>query len=146
MNIYMICTLWTLFQAERDWKNSYREILLIPLYIVYSLWLKLFSSCINSEFRQILSLCHCQVLLSKRSFLLIFIFGTPRGGKRTTTPLGTPLCLTWGREMQADVILKEPPPWVPPLSLSEGGTRRGGRGERPPPRKPLISMNSNNVT
>ena len=25
MNIYMICTLWTPFQAERDWKNSYRE-------------------------------------------------------------------------------------------------------------------------
>ena len=37
MNIYMICTLWTPFQAERDWKNSYREILLIPLYIFYSL-------------------------------------------------------------------------------------------------------------
>ena len=33
----MICTLWTPFQAERDWKNSYREILLIPLYIFYSL-------------------------------------------------------------------------------------------------------------
>jgi len=32
VNIYMICTLWTPFQAERDWKNSYREILLIPLY------------------------------------------------------------------------------------------------------------------
>ena len=39
MNIYMICTLWTPFQAERDWKNSYREILLIPLYIFYSLCL-----------------------------------------------------------------------------------------------------------
>ena len=38
MNIYMICTLWTPFQAERDWKNSYWEILLIPLYIFYSLW------------------------------------------------------------------------------------------------------------
>ena len=37
MNTYMICTLWTPFQAERDWKNSYREILLIPLYIFYSL-------------------------------------------------------------------------------------------------------------
>ena len=37
MNIYMICTLWTPFQAERDWKNSYREILFIPLYIFYSL-------------------------------------------------------------------------------------------------------------
>ena len=41
MNIFMICTLWTPFQAERDWKNSYREILLIPLYIFYSLWVKL---------------------------------------------------------------------------------------------------------
>jgi len=30
VNIYMICTLWTPFQAERDWTNSYREILLIP--------------------------------------------------------------------------------------------------------------------
>ena len=38
MKIYMICTLWTPFQAERDWQNSYREILLIPLYIFYSLW------------------------------------------------------------------------------------------------------------
>ena len=37
MNIYIICTLWTPFQAERDWKISYREILLIPLYIFYSL-------------------------------------------------------------------------------------------------------------
>ena len=47
MNICMICTLWTPFQAERDWKNSYREILLIPLYIFYSLWIyhsKVFSS------------------------------------------------------------------------------------------------------
>ena len=41
MNIYMICTLWTPFQAERDWKNSYREILLIPLYIFYSLWMQI---------------------------------------------------------------------------------------------------------
>jgi len=40
VNIYMICTLWTPFQAEKDWKNSYREILLIPLYIFYSLWLQ----------------------------------------------------------------------------------------------------------
>ena len=44
MNIYMICTLWTPFQAERDWKNSYREILLIPLYIFYSLWIYHISS------------------------------------------------------------------------------------------------------
>ena len=36
----MICTLWTPLQAERDWKNSYREILLIPLYIFYSLCLQ----------------------------------------------------------------------------------------------------------
>ena len=36
MNIYMICTLWTPFQAERDWKNSNRDILQIPLlYIEY---------------------------------------------------------------------------------------------------------------
>ena len=26
MNIYVICTLWTTFQAERDWQNSYRRI------------------------------------------------------------------------------------------------------------------------
>ena len=32
--------------------------------------------------------------------------------------------------MQADVILKEPPPWVPPFSLS-GGARVEGGG--PPP-------------
>ena len=43
MNIYMIRTLWTPFQAERDWKNLYRETLLIPLYIFYSLWPKYFS-------------------------------------------------------------------------------------------------------
>ena len=30
MNIYMICTLWTPFQAERDWKKSYREISKFP--------------------------------------------------------------------------------------------------------------------
>ena len=34
--------------------------------------------------------------------------------------------------MQADVILKEPPQWVPPFSLS-GGTRRGGAGGAAPP-------------
>ena len=34
----MICTLWTPFQAERDWQNSYRRIVKIPLqYIFYSL-------------------------------------------------------------------------------------------------------------
>ena len=57
----------------------------------------------------------------------------PGGAKRTTAPLGTPLCLAWGREMQANVILKEPPPWVPPFSLSVGGTRRGGLGGAAPP-------------
>ena len=33
--------------------------------------------------------------------------------------------------MQADVILKEPPSWVPPLSLSGGASVEGGGG-RPP--------------
>jgi len=35
--------------------------------------------------------------------------------------------------MQADVILKEPPPWMPPLSLSGGARVEGGGGARPPP-------------
>ena len=39
--------------------------------------------------------------------------------------------------MQADVILKEPPPWVPPFSLSGGARVEGGGGTRPPPRTPL---------
>ena len=30
MNISMICTLQTTFQAERDWKNAYREISKFP--------------------------------------------------------------------------------------------------------------------
>jgi len=35
--------------------------------------------------------------------------------------------------MQADVILKEPPSWVLPLSLSGGGASvEGGGGSRPP--------------
>ena len=34
--------------------------------------------------------------------------------------------------MEADVILKEPPPWMPPLSLS-GGARVEGAGGRGPP-------------
>ena len=34
--------------------------------------------------------------------------------------------------MQADVILKEPPSWVPPLSLSGGAHVEGGGGARPP--------------
>ena len=33
--------------------------------------------------------------------------------------------------MQADVILKEPPPWMPPLSLSEGARVEGGGGAAP---------------
>ena len=35
--------------------------------------------------------------------------------------------------MQADVILKEPPTWMPPLSLSGGARLEGGGGARPPP-------------
>ena len=38
MNIYMICTLWTPFQAERDWKSSYREISKFPSNIYYILF------------------------------------------------------------------------------------------------------------
>jgi len=35
--------------------------------------------------------------------------------------------------MQADVILKEPPPWVPPFSLSGGARVEGaGGGARTP--------------
>jgi len=34
--------------------------------------------------------------------------------------------------MQADVILKEPPSWVPPLSLSGGGASVEGGGGRGP--------------
>ena len=39
--------------------------------------------------------------------------------------------------MQADVILKEPPSWVPPLSLSGGASVEGAGGGRGPPRTPL---------
>ena len=47
--------------------------------------------------------------------------------------LSTTLCLAWGREMQANVILKEPPPWVtPPLSLSGGHAQWGAAGRGPP--------------
>ena len=35
--------------------------------------------------------------------------------------------------MQADVIFKEPPPWVPPFSLSGGGARVEGGGGRGTP-------------
>ena len=39
MNIYMICTLWTPFQTERDWKNSYRDSLNSPLiYALFSMY------------------------------------------------------------------------------------------------------------
>ena len=41
--------------------------------------------------------------------------------------------------MQADVILKDPLLWVPPVSLL-GGARVGG-GARPPPRTRLQSIN-----
>ena len=70
-------------------------------------------------------------------FFIFFCPPPPRGGQQDYCPLGTPLCLAWGREMQADVILKEPPSWVPPLSLSGEGTRRGGGGSGPP-RTPLV--------
>jgi len=81
------------------------------------------------------------VLLFKRSFLLILYF--PGGG---SAPPGTPrgatglLPLRYAtvpglqeREMKADVILKEPPSWVPPLSLSGGARVEGGGGGRGPP-------------
>ena len=45
--------------------------------------------------------------------------------------------------MQADVILKEPPSWVPPLSLSGGARVEGGGGARPPPRTPLNEIDGN---
>ena len=42
MNIYMICTILTPFQAERDWKNSYRYSLNSPLiYILFSMFIPL---------------------------------------------------------------------------------------------------------
>ena len=39
--------------------------------------------------------------------------------------------------MQADVILKDPPSWGPPHSLSGGAHVEGGGGPGPPPRMPL---------
>jgi len=73
------------------------------------------------------------VLLSKRSFLLIFIFGTPRGGKRTTTPLRyTPVPdLRKGNAIRCN-IKRASPMGAPPQPL-RGGTRRGGRGGAAPP-------------
>ena len=38
--------------------------------------------------------------------------------------------------MQADELLKKPPPWVPP----SGGTHRGEAKGLPPPCTPLISF------
>ena len=43
--------------------------------------------------------------------------------------------------MQADVILKEPPSWVPPLSLSGGARVEGGGGPRPPSYTPAARSN-----
>ena len=40
--------------------------------------------------------------------------------------------------MQADVILKEPPPWVPPLSLSGGAHIEGAGGAAPPLVRPCL--------
>ena len=42
--------------------------------------------------------------------------------------------------MQADVILKEPPPWVPPLSLSGGARVEGGGGRTPPSYAPEVRL------
>ena len=64
----MICTLWTPFQAERDWKNSYREILLILLYIFYSLWLYLV--CVHRHMRK----NKCVVLSIRKPYLRTNIF------------------------------------------------------------------------
>jgi len=78
------------------------------------------------------------VLLSKRSFLLIFIFGTPRGGKRTPTPLRyTPVPdLRKGNAIRCN-IKRASPMGAPTQPLRGGGTRRGGEGARPPPHTPL---------
>ena len=64
----MICTLWTPFQAERDWKKSYREILLILLYIFYSLWLYLV--CVHRHMRK----NKCVVLSIRKPYLRTNIF------------------------------------------------------------------------
>ena len=42
--------------------------------------------------------------------------------------------------MQADVILKEPPSWVPPLSLSGGARVEGGGGPGPPLVRPSFQV------
>ena len=42
--------------------------------------------------------------------------------------------------MQADVILKEPPPWVPPFSLSGGARVEGGGGAWPPSYAPVYKV------
>ena len=45
-----------------------------------------------------------------------------------------------GGEMQADVILKEPPSWVPPLSISGGPSVEGGRGGAAPLVRPWMGV------
>ena len=106
--------------------------------IVHLVWwsllfrrLKLFSPCINSEFRQILNICHCKVLLSKRSFLLILYLQaghctprTPRGQEDYCPP--TVPGLRKGNAGSCNI--KRASPWV--LSASQGGTRIGGWGAR----------------
>ena len=71
---------------------SARSLSLLSIIVQLLFWsilfrkLKLFSPCINSEFRTILSLCHCQALLSKRSFLLILYFWNSQGGQEDYCP------------------------------------------------------------
>ena len=42
--------------------------------------------------------------------------------------------------MQEDVILKEPPPWMPPLSLSGGARVEVGGGRGPPLVRPWLGQ------
>jgi len=102
--------------------------------------LKLFSPCINSEFRQILSLCHCQGLLFKRSFLLILYFPggqcpawNSQGGQEDYCPprYATVPGLRKGNVSRCNN--KRASPMGAPLQPLRGGTRRGGRGGARPP-------------